>query len=426
MIFKEPKTIIVLIFLLLPLYLEATTVPATQSPTLYDDIVDSFIASANQWQPIFQNLGYRIFATLAAIQIVLELGLMAARGEIELGGILATFIRMMLIFGIFYGLIGTPNFFIDWFNSFNLLADQANTASGGTAIHAANLFAAADQIFHLAIDNFSLFDFGKSMALILAAFLAGILLVLLSIELLITILKFYFTLYINIIMMGFSALQQTRQWAINGVTNLLKTGLELLMIKLIIGLSITTIMQFANNASNNDNQSLIYLVILVLSLFSLAKMIHPMVESFFMGYSANNSSFGQRVGQAGLVTATNSIQQGIGNLRTSAKTQSSTLKANQTSQTNATTSPPSTSSTNKNGNSNMNSPITMKSVGKNVANSTLRATVGTLKAVADIGGSMFKEAMDITDSYNTQSQDYHKKFPTDYSSPSNTKQEGKK
>jgi hypothetical protein len=39
---------------------------------------------------------------------------------------------------------------------------------------------------------------------------------------------------------------------------------------------------------------------------------------------------------------------------------------------------------------------------------------------------MFKEAMDITDSYNTQSQDYHKKFPTDYSSPSNTKQEGKK
>jgi len=408
----------------MPIYLVATTVPPTQDPTLYDDIVDSFVTSANQWQPIFQNLGYRIFATLAAIQIVLELGLMAARGEIELGGILATFMRMMLIFGIFYGLIGTPNFFIDWFNSFNLLADQANTASGGTAVHAANLFAAADQIFHLAIDNFSLFDFGKSMALILAAFLAGILLVLLSIELLITILKFYFTLYINIIMMGFSALQQTRQWAINGVTNLLKTGLELLMIKLIIGLSITTIMQFANNASNNDNQSLIYLVILVLSLFSLAKMIHPMVESFFMGYSATNSNFGQRVGQAGLVTATSSIRQGVNNLQTSAKTQSSTLKANQTSPNNATATPQSTST--KNGNSNMNSPITMKSVGKHIANSTLKATTGTLKAVADIGGSMFKEAMDITNSHSNQSPEYHKKFPTDYSSPSNTKQESKK
>jgi len=31
-------------------------------------------------------------------------------------------------------------------------------------------------------------------------------------------------------MMGFAALQQTRQWAINGITNLLKTGLEVLMI----------------------------------------------------------------------------------------------------------------------------------------------------------------------------------------------------
>ena len=101
-------------------------------------------------------------------------------------------------------------------------------------------------------------------------------------------------------MMGFAALQQTRHWAINGVTSLLKIGLELLMIKLIIGLSITTIMQFANNASNNDNQSLIYLVILVLSLFSLAKMVHSMVESFFTGFAANNSNFGQRVGQAGL------------------------------------------------------------------------------------------------------------------------------
>jgi P-type conjugative transfer protein TrbL len=375
--------IVTVILLLSPLSLLAVSVPATQDPTLYDDIIDSFILSANQWQPIFQNLGYRIFATLAAIQIVLELGLMAARGEMELGGIAATFMRMFLIFGIFYGLIGAPNIFIDWFNSFNLLADQANTAAGGTAVHAANLFAASDQIFHLAIDNFSLFDFGKSMALILAAFLAAILLILLSIELLITILKFYFTLYINIIMMGFAALQQTRQWAINGVSNLLKIGLELLMIKLIIGLSITTIMQFANDASNNDNQSLIYLVILVLSLFSLAKMIHPMVESFFTGYSATNSSFGQRVAEAGLSSATNSIREGGGAIASSAKTQLSSLRTNQSTSSNQTTS----HNSNGTNSSSINNPISMGSIGKSVGKATLKATTGTLKAVGDIGGS---------------------------------------
>jgi len=424
--YRELQTIAVVVIILFPLKLLATSVPATQDPTLYDDIVDSFIASANQWQPIFQNLGYRIFVALAAIQIVLELGLMAARGEIELGGVVATFMRMFLIFGIFYGLIGTPNFFINWFNSFNLLADQANTAAGGTAVHAANLFAASDQIFHLAIDNFSLFNFGKSMALILAAFLAGILLVLLSIELLITILKFYFTLYINIIMMGFSALQQTRQWAINGITNLLKIGLELLMIKLIIGLSITTIMQFANDASNNDNQSLIYLVIFVLSLFSLAKMIHPMVESFFTGYSSSNSNFGQRIGQAGLSSATNSIRQGLGNLRSSTTSQVSSLKKNQASQNSLNQSSGQVPNTTNGSSSTMNSPISMNSLeGKGgVGKATLKATVGTLKAVANIGGSMVKEALDerhTANSNTTSSQDYHKKFPTNYSPPSNNK-----
>ena len=424
--YRELQTIAVVVIILFPLKLLATSVPATQDPTLYDDIVDSFIASANQWQPIFQNLGYRIFVALAAIQIVLELGLMAARGEIELGGVVATFMRMFLIFGIFYGLIGTPNFFINWFNSFNLLADQANTAAGGTAVHAANLFAASDQIFHLAIDNFSLFNFGKSMALILAAFLAGILLVLLSIELLITILKFYFTLYINIIMMGFSALQQTRQWAINGITNLLKIGLELLMIKLIIGLSITTIMQFANDASNNDNQSLIYLVIFVLSLFSLAKMIHPMVESFFTGYSSSNSNFGQRIGQAGLSSATNSIRQGLGNLRSSTTSQVSSLKKNQASQNSLNQSSGQVPKTTNGSSSTMNSPISMNSLeGKGgVGKATLKATVGTLKAVANIGGSMVKEALDerhTANSNTTSSQDYHKKFPTNYSPPSNNK-----
>ena len=103
---RKFQTVAIVLITVLPLNLLAISVPATQDPTLYDDIVDSFIASANQWQPIFQNLGYRIFVALAAIQIVLELGFMAARGEIELGGVVATFMRMFLIFGIFYGLIG--------------------------------------------------------------------------------------------------------------------------------------------------------------------------------------------------------------------------------------------------------------------------------------------------------------------------------
>ncbi|NEW61107.1 hypothetical protein GSY74_07410 [Sulfurovum sp. bin170] len=72
----------------------------------------------------------------------------------------------------------------------------------------------------------------------------------------------------------------------------------------------------------------------------------------------------------------------------------------------------------------MNNPISMKSIGKGVGEATLKATVGTLKAVSNIGGSMAKEALDerhTANSNTTSSQDYHKKFPTNYSPPSNNK-----
>jgi len=68
----------------------------------------------------------------------------------------------------------------------------------------------------------------------------------------------------------------------------------------------------------------------------------------------------------------------------------------------------------------MNNPITMSSVGKAIGKGTLRATVGTLKAVADIGGSMAKEALDVRHTSNFEKStptEQHKKFPTNYTPP---------
>jgi len=185
-------------------------------------------------------------------------------------------------------------------------------------------------------------------------------------------------------------------------------------------------MQFANDASNNNNQSLIYLVILVLSLFSLAKMIHPMVESFFTGFGARNSDFGQRIAQSGLSSATNSIQQGASNIATSARSQLSSLKANQTQQNSVSSSGQASSSSSNGGggnsNSGMNTPITMKSVAQGAG----KAILAVAKATSEVGGSMAKEAFGINSNSNSSnnnqaSQESHKKFPTEYTPPSSNK-----
>lgn len=396
----------------IPLF--ADPVNATTDPTIYENVVISFKASANQWAPIFTKLGYYLFASLAAIQLAWELGLMAAKGELEIGGIFVTFMRTLVLFGIFYGLIGSIDIFIGWFTSFSGLADQANSAAGGGAkVLAADLVASAAQLFHLGIDKFSVFDIGKSLALIIASFLSAILLVLLSIQLLMSILKFYFFVYLNIFMFGFAALNATRQYALNGLTNLLRAGLEVLMIKLVIGLSITSIMNFSRDAvkaSNGDNQSLIYLLILSLAMFSLARMIPGMVESYFSGMGAQNSNFGARIAQAGLSSATGSIAMGAN----AAISQTQALNESKTNSNNISTSQP--GSAPGGGGSlgtspNMNSPITSSN-----SMTVGSAIKGTAKATLGVASAMAAEAFEHkpSSSFSTQNNPEVKKFPTEY------------
>ena len=402
----------------------ADPVNAATDPTIYENVVISFKASANQWAPIFTKLGYYLFGSLAAIQIAWELGLMAAEGKIELGGVFVTLMRTLVLFGIFYGLIGSIDIFIGWFTSFSGLADQANTAaSGGAKVLAADLVASAAQLFHLGIDTFSVFDIGKSLALIIASFLAAILLVLLSIQLLMSILKFYFYVYMNIFMMGFAALNATRQYAINGVTNLLRAGLEVLMIKLVIGLSITSIMNFSKDAvkaSNGDNQSLIYLLILSLAMFSLAKMIPGMVESYFSGMGAQNSNFGSRIAQAGISSATSSIKTGV-NSATATKSQTQALHQSKTASSST-----SQGAANSSGGNGMNNPIMGTSSSNSTAiDSTLRAGAKTIAGVAGAtiaaGVAMGKEAFEMNSGSDKEPK--VKKFPTEYR-PSEVQENG--
>lgn len=407
----------ILFISLFALPLLADTVNATTDPTIYENVVASFKASANQWAPVFTKLGYYLFASLAAIQIAWELSLMAAKGELELGGVFVTFMRTIVLFGIFYGLIGSTDMFITWFTSFSGLADQANTAAGyGTKVLAADLVASAAQLFHLGIDTFSVFKIGKSLALIIASFFAAILLVLLSIQLLMSILKFYFYVYMNIFMLGFAALNATRQYAINAITNLLRAGLEVLMIKLIIGLSITSIMAFsmdAVKASNGENQSLIYLLILSLAMFSLAKMVPGMVESYFSGMGAQNSNFGARIAQAGLSSATGSIAMGV-NAASNAKSQTQALNESKTNSNNISTNQPGSTpgaTTSIATSPNMSSPITSSkslTVGS--------AIKGTAKAVVGVAGAMAAEALEMNTGGGggTSTEPQVKKFPTEY------------
>jgi len=323
------KKILWLSFLMTVASLSAP-INAVSDPSIYNEIIDVFQASAEHWQPIFTQTALYIFYVLAAVQLAWEFGTMAARGEFEFGGVASALIRTIVIFGIFKFLLISPDIFISWFDSFNELADRANTAAGGADIIVGDIFASAANLFKITFSKFSLWSIGKSIGLVLTSIISALLLISLGIELIITIIKFYFSLYINIIMLGFAPLAATRQWPINGITNMIKIGLEVMIIKLIIGLGITSISTFTMEVKDGNNDSLIYLIILVYSLFSLAKMTHGMVESFFHGFLASNSPSGGQIAKAVMA---GTLGGAMASMNNNSSTNNSTTQTNNTNST---------------------------------------------------------------------------------------------
>jgi P-type conjugative transfer protein TrbL len=382
-------------------------------------MIANFQASGTAWEPIFQRIAMRIFFFLAVVQIAIELGVMAAKGELEIGGVAVTLGRMMLIFGIFWAALQAPTYFLQWFNGFDSLANSANAAAGaGGSLSVGRMFGASADLLGYGVSNLSVWDVGKSLGILFISLVATVLIVLIAVEFIILTLKFYFLMYINIIILAFAPFTHTRQWAINGVTNLLKAGLEVLMIKLIIGLTITAILKYVDDAIAGEDTSLVYLLIFIIAVFALSKMIHPMVESFFSGYSAQNNNMGQRMVQAGLTSATGSIGMGM-NAASTTKTQTQALQASKTSSSSGSATQTS-SSGGGGGTPDMNTPISSSLTLGSAMQGAAKVSMGVAGAAAGVASAMGKEALGINtggnaaNSSSNPSSEHNKKFPSEY------------
>jgi len=404
-------------FLFFPICLNAGAIVGVESSTLLDVLIDTFKANGNAWQGVFQAVALRIFFFLAVVQLAIEIGVMAAEGKLEIGGIAVALGRLMLIYGIFWAAIISPQYFILWFNSFAQLATNANAAAGVGSLAPGDMFAAAVDLLSFGVRSLSFFSVAKSLGVFFMAIFSSILMVLIAVEFIILTLKFYFLLYLNIIFMAFAPFQQTRQWAINGVTNLFKSGMEVLMITLLIGSIIGAVKKYTADSIAGSDTSLVYLLIFILAIYALSKMVHPMLESFFSGYSAQNNRMGQRMVQAGLSYAAGSIAMGM-NAASTTKTQTQALQASKTSSSGGEATPRSSSG---GGTPDMNTPISSNNLTLDSAmTGAAKVTMGVASAAVGVASAMGKEALGINTGGNTpnsssnSSSKYHKKFPTEY------------
>ena len=420
---KHQKILLILLILLLPMLSYAAPIAADTSPGMLDQIIDGFKSSAGAWEGTFQQIAKRIFFFLAAVTVAIEIGVMAAEGKLEIGGVAVTLGKVMLISGIFWAALGAPEYFLQWLNSFLTLADRANAAAGVPNLSVGTMIVEATNLLKYAVSHSSMWDVGEAIMLFFLSLIASYYIAMIAVEYVMTIVKFHFILYMNIVALAFAPFQHTRQWSINGITNLFKMAFEVMMQKLLIGMIIGAVIKYSQDSINNqDDTSLIYLMLFVIIVYSLSKSIHDIVESFFTGFGSRNDNMGQRMIQGGTSAALGSA----GNMASGVKSQTQALFNSKTSSANASSSQSSSGGgTGRGSGENMNTPITSSNSGASMGSIAKSAIGGTIKATAGVMGAMASEALDLKPSMSASSNQNNevKRFPTEYKAQENNKDE---
>lgn len=142
-------------------------------------------------------------------------------------------------------------------------------------------------------------ELGDSLILVFSGIVMLIAFAVMSAQLFMTIVKSYTLLAIAPLIFSLGGLQNTRQMAYNPFFAIIKVGLELLLIKLFMGLTLTKIQAFASSV-NDDNSSLIAMMTIAIVIASVVHMIPGMVESVMSGSLGQNSTSG--IGTAAMVS----------------------------------------------------------------------------------------------------------------------------
>ena len=251
------------------------------------DQLDSSIAVF--YGPIKAAAQY-IFYALAIIDMVIVFGLAAVRNELEIGGIFAKLIQMMLLLLLFKAFFINPDWMKNIYNGFNALADKAN---GGTT---PSLDAVMDNVGkfwgHLweKVDDNGWRGLGDSILLLIFAVITTIFISLMVGRALQYYIFFLFSLYVGVFWLGFGSFAFTRQWAFNAIINITKQGAKWMTMMLVVGVTFTLINNsLANGINNPINLLILGITSIIMWGFSLG--IDGWVDSYFTGHGGGENNY---------------------------------------------------------------------------------------------------------------------------------------
>jgi len=239
--------------------------------------------------------------------MVIVFGLAAVRNELEIGGIFAKLIQMMLLLLLFKAFFMYPDWMKSIYNGFNSLADQAN---GGTT---PSLDAVMDNVGKFwgevweKVDDNGWRGLGDTIMLLTFAVIATIFISLMVGRALQYYIFFLFSLYVGVFWLGFGSFGFTRQWAFNAIINIAKQGGKWMTMMLVVGITFTLINNSLANGIN-DPVNLIILGITSIIMWGFSLGIDGWVDSYFTGHGGGENNYiGGKMGSMAQSAASGAI-----------------------------------------------------------------------------------------------------------------------
>lgn len=272
-----------LLLLLTPGFLYGAIDTATSGHTL----LASFETASKHWREIIIPAAQWMFWTLLSIDLVIEFGFLALSGQLDFGAIFAPLMRKVLMIGFFLMLFEHGDYLATIPASFSQLGDTA----AGVPVDPDNIIASALSIVGSLADGVSVFHLADSITLFFSALIILIAFGLMTAHLIMVYVKTYVFLAIAPFVFSLAGLTQTRQIAYNPIMAIIKAGMELFLLKIFLGLTITMMQDFATNI-DNDNGSIFVMIIMSIVMASVVHMVGGIVEAVMSGTVAQNSTSG--------------------------------------------------------------------------------------------------------------------------------------
>ena len=239
----KKRIFFIIIFILVAISLYAAepgdnATTALNNSDMLNKIQSEFTYSAKTWAEVIKKYALYLFVTLGVINFAVKIGFEAALEGIEFQKLLASVVKYFLIFGFFFWLLDNgPSFAGKILNSFIMMGNESVSGGGTQSFGVHNILDTAFSIFNKISETLSVRKPVHSMVMAILALAIFIVMALIAANFLVEVISAWVMVYAGFFVLAFGSADWTRDMAISYFKLVIATGLKLMTIILMVGIS---------------------------------------------------------------------------------------------------------------------------------------------------------------------------------------------